>query len=58
MNAMDSLIFRCIFLANITAAICRTIINQNDFHVGIDLFANGIDALGNIELHIVNSNND
>lgn len=52
------MIFRCVFLANITAAICRTIINQNDFHVGIDLFANGIDALGNIELHIVNSSND
>lgn len=57
MNDMDSLIFRCIFLTNIPATICRTIINQNDFHVGIDLFANGIDALGNIELYIVNSNN-
>ena len=58
MNDMVPLIFRSVFLANIPAAICRTIINQNDFHVGIDLFANGIDALGNIELHIVNSNND
>ncbi len=55
---MDSLIFRYIFLTNIPAVICRTIINQNDFHVGIDLFANGIDALGNIGLRIVNCNKD
>lgn len=58
MNDMDSLIFRYIFLTNIPVTICRTIINQNDFHVGIDLFANGIDALGNIGLHIVNCDND
>ncbi|KMW65061.1 hypothetical protein NGCG_00747 [Neisseria gonorrhoeae DGI18] len=51
-------IFACIFVANLPAAVRRTVIDQNHFIIGKIFGKHGIHAAAKVFFHIVNRDDD